>query len=184
LPRKLRCWLLCEDREQERFFRPILERHFSRIRVEARKAHGGASFVLQNLKRLAQYIRRNHQEAVALLVVIDGDSTGREGRLEEIRAAAGLTGAAWEEHIGRCIPSRSVETWEMWLCGRHEVDETTSYKEAFHREVERRQMSSRQAVEAWFLHLTPEEQKIEEDKLPALFHGRKEVDRLRYFAKR
>jgi hypothetical protein len=145
VPKKLRCLLLCEDIEQERLFRPILERHFHRIYVEPRKPHGGASFVLQRIERLAGYIRQHHQEAVGLLVVIDGDMAGLQERLEAIRVAAGFIGAAWEERIARCVPSRSVETWEMWLCGERGV--------------------------------------TEESRLPALAHGRREVDRLRQFAK-
>jgi hypothetical protein len=183
VPKRLRCQLLCEDIEQERFFRPVLERHFHRVYVEPRKPHGGASFVLQHIKRLADYIRQHHQEAVGLLVVIDGDAAGLQGRLDEIRTAAGLAGAAWEERIARCVPSRSVETWEMWLCGQRELDERTSYKEAYRRECERGAMSARKAAGAWFVILTPEEQQAEEARLPALAYGRKEVARLRQFAK-
>jgi hypothetical protein len=183
VPKRLRCWLLCEDLEQERLFRPILERHFHRIHVEPRKPHGGASFVLQQVGRLANYIRRYHQEAVGLLVVIDGDTAGLQRRLEEIRAAADFAGAAWEEQIGTCVPSRSVETWEMWLCGEREVNEQTQYKQAFRREVERGAMSARRAVEAWLAPLTPEERQTEESRLPALAHGRREVNRLQQFAR-
>ncbi len=77
---------------------------------------------------------------------------------------------------------RTIETWEMWLCGAHEVDEQTDYKNAFRREAERGKMSSRQAVEAWFAFL-PEERQAEESRLPALAYGRKEVARLQQFAK-
>jgi hypothetical protein len=181
--RRLRCWLLCEDVEQERLFRPILERHFRRVYVEPRKPHGGASFVLQRVERLAEYIRQYHQEAVGLLAVIDGDAAGLQRRLEEIRTAAGLTGAAWEGRIATCVPCRNVETWEMWLCGERELDELTSYKEAFRRAVERGVMSSRGAVDAWFA-ATTQDLKAEETRLPALAHGRKEVDRLKKFVKR
>lgn len=183
MPKRLRCQLLCEDVEQERLFRPILERHFHRIYVEPRKPHGGASFVLQNVERLARYIRQNHQEAVGLLVVIDGDTAGLQGRIEAIRSAAGFSGAAWEEQIATCVPSRSVETWAMWLCGKHDVNEQLQYKEVFRRAVEQGGMSSRRAAEAWFEPLSPEEQQTEESRLPALAHGRREVNRLQQFAK-
>lgn len=71
----------------------------------------------------------------------------------------------------------------MWLCGRREVDEQMSYKQAFKREVERGTMSSRQAVAAWFA-ITPQDLESEEARLPALAHGRREVDRLKQFVKR
>jgi hypothetical protein len=168
--------------EQERFFRRILKRQFHRINVEPRKAHGGASFVLQQVERLAKYIRQHHQEAVGLLVVIDGDKAGLRKRLEEIRAAAGLAGAPWEAHIASCVPCRSVETWEMWLCGEREIDEETQYKEKFHRAAERGEMSAQQAAEAWFAPLESDDRRAEEARLPALTHGRKEVARLERFA--
>ncbi len=183
MPRRLRCWLLCEDVEQERLFRPILERHFRRVYVEPRTPHGGASFVLQQVGRRAEYIRRYHQEAVGLLVVIDGDAAGLPRRLEEIRTAAGLTGAPWEGRIATCVPCRNVETWEMWLCGERELDELTSYKEAFRRAVEWGAMSSRVAVEAWHA-TTSQDREAEETRLPALAHGRKEVDRLKQLVRR
>lgn len=183
MPRRLRCYLICEDIEQERFFRPILKRHFHRIYVERRQPHGGSTFVLQNVGHWADYIRRHHQEAVGLLVVIDGDVAGLRRRLDEIGEAAGFTGAAWEERIARCIPCRSVETWEIWLCGVREVDEQENYKEAFRREVERGTMSSRRAVEAWFEPLSAAALQAEESQLPALAHGRQEIARLQTFAR-
>jgi hypothetical protein len=181
--RKLRCLLLCEDIEQERLLRPILERHFRRVYVEPRKPHGGASFVLQRVERLADYIRQRQQEAVGLLVVIDGDTAGLRRRLDDIRAAAGFTGAEWEQKIARCVPSRTIETWMMWLCGEREIDEETEYKGRFRREVEQGTMSARQAVAAWFEPLTAAERHTEETRLPALAHGRREVARLQQFAK-
>ncbi|HET7177973.1 MAG TPA: hypothetical protein VFI63_04715 [Solirubrobacterales bacterium] len=183
MPRKLRCFLICEDVEHEQFFSPLLKRRFRRVYVEPRKKQrGGASFVLRNVERLASYVRQRPQEAVALLVVIDGDEAGLQRRLDEIGKAAGFSGAAWEKRIATCIPCRSVETWEIWLCGVREVDEQESYKQAFRREVERGTMSSRRAVEAWFLPLSAAEQQAEESRLPALAHGRREIARLQAFA--
>jgi hypothetical protein len=181
VPKKLRCRLLCEDNEQERFFRPILERSFGRIKVEKPTKHGGASFVLQRLPDLATYIRQHHQEAVGLLVVIDGDTVGYAHRLQEIAVAAGLDGAHWEKKIAKCIPCRSIETWEMWLCGARDLDEQTSYKATFRQGVEKSEMSARVAVEAWFKG--PEDRQAEEARLPALAKGRKEIDSLRVVAK-
>ncbi|HKH45106.1 MAG TPA: hypothetical protein VKM72_10625 [Thermoanaerobaculia bacterium] len=184
MQKNLRCLLLCEDIEQERLLRPILERRFRRVYVEPRKPHGGVSFVLQRIERLAAYIRQHQQEAVGLLVVVDGDTAGLRRRLEEIRASAGFTGAEWERKIAQCVPSRTIETWIMWLCGEREVDEQTEYKAAFRRKVEQGTMSSRKAAEAWFVQLSPKEQQFEEERLPALAHGRKEVARLEQFAER
>lgn len=181
MSKKLRCLLLCEDNEQERFFRPILERAFRRIHVEKPKTHGGASFVLQRVAQLATYIRQHQQEAVGLLVVIDGDATGHGRRLKEISEKAGLVGDRWEQKIAKCVPCRSVETWEMWLCGTRDLDEQTLYKAAFRERVEEGSMSARKAAEAWFD--APPDREAEERSLPALAHGRREVARLGQFAK-
>jgi hypothetical protein len=43
----MNCLLLCEDIEQEQFFRPILERRFSRVHVEPRKPPAGINFVFE-----------------------------------------------------------------------------------------------------------------------------------------
>jgi hypothetical protein len=184
VPRNLRCWLLCEDLAQEHLFRPILESQFRRIRVEPRKPHGGASFVLQQVKRLAAYIRQRPQEAVALLVVIDGDEAGHRNRLDEIRAAGGLGRAAWTRRIAVCVPCRNVETWALWLCGAEDLDEVSDYKAVFRREVERGTMSIRQAVEAWSAPLAEARRRAEERRLPSLTHGRREVARLDQLAAR
>jgi hypothetical protein len=181
--KRLTCLLLCEDIEQERLFRPILERQFRRIYVEPRKRRGGAGFVLQRLERLADYVRQHHQEAVALLVVIDGDRIGLERRLEAISTAAGFAGAAWEERIAKCVPCRNVETWALWLCGARDLDEETDYKPVFRQKVERGEISSRQAVNAWLTPLLPAERETERNRLPALAHGRNEIERLERFAK-
>jgi hypothetical protein len=185
VPRKLRCWLLCEDIEQERLFRPILEGlSRQRVRVEPRKPHGGASFVLQQVGRLAGYIRQHKQEAVALLVVIDGDRAGFQKRLAEIGEAAGFSKASWEKKVARCVPCRNVETWVLWLCGERDVDEERDYKHVFRQRVERGEMSARTAAEAWFAPPMPEERQAEKKRLPALADGRTEINRLQRLAKK
>jgi hypothetical protein len=72
----------------------------------------------------------------------------------------------------------------MWLCGARQVDERTDYKESFNREVERGTMSARMAVTGWFASLTSDDQRTEEQRLPALSYGRKEIARLEGFAGR
>jgi hypothetical protein len=183
--KRLRCWLLCEDIEQERLFRPILENlSRRRVRVEPRKQHGGASFVLQQIGHLAGYIRQHKQEAVALLVVIDGDRAGLKKRLDEIGEAAGFTEAAWEMKVARCVPCRNVETWVLWLCGERDVDEERDYKQVLRQRVEQGKISARRAAEAWFASSTSEERHAEKERLPALAHGRTEIDRLQRISKK
>jgi hypothetical protein len=175
---RLRCDLLCEDREQEALFRKILESRSARVRVLPRKVRGGFTFVHQQLKTAVTYIRQRPGEAVGLLVIIDGDQLGVAGRWDEIRRLAGLTGAAWEARVAVCIPRRNVETWELWLCGRRDLEESSDYKREWQRAVERGEVSVRQAIDAWFRRLKPDDEETERRQLPALAHGRSEIDRL------
>jgi len=185
VPRKLRCWLACEDLEQENLFRPILQEMFGkhRIRVLPRKPNGGVAFVLQQVEKCYQFVRQRPQESVGALIVVDGDEVGLEGRLAEIAAKSGAKGGNFDERVAKCIPSRTVETSEMWLCGERDLNETTEYKDAFRREVQRGRMSSGKAVLAWFTSRSAHDVALEKALLPALAHGRKELGRLEKFAK-
>ncbi|HEX9734493.1 MAG TPA: hypothetical protein VGG06_21185 [Thermoanaerobaculia bacterium] len=91
---------------------------------------------------------------------------------------AGLSKRGKDEMIVICVPTWSVERWELWLCGDGDVDEETDCKRQF-REAERRgDVSPRKAVESWFRSLSDEERQLEEETLPALSAGRQEVRRL------
>jgi hypothetical protein len=187
VPRKLRCVLLCEDLEQERLFRPILEKLFGdqTVRVLRGKKTGGFTFVFNTaLAKEAKYVRQRPQEAVGLLVVVDGDQVGRKGRLDQIQEVLRLAGFETRDkmpdRIAACIPSRNVETWELWLCGFRDLDEHTDYKVKLQRELKNIRRS--QLLEAW-LFPSDEQLQAEERTLPALAHGRAEIDRLKKLAK-
>lgn len=184
MPGKLRCSLLCEDLEQERLFRPLLERLLRRrIRVEPRKPHGGFTFVLARLRETALYVRQRPQEAVGLLVVIDGDQVGFQGRLAEIRKSLREAGIESEEpdRVAVCIPTRNIETWALWLCGVSDLEEQTDYKSRYRQEF-KPVLGRNDLVEAW-LTTSPERREAEARRLPALAHGRTEIERLRKLAR-
>lgn len=173
-----RCHLLCEDKAQERLFRPLLERKFGRgrVHVEPRRRVGGWNFVKQNVRKLAQTPRFRRGEAVGLVVVFDGDSKTAE-RLKEIRALAGLAGQdAWARQVGICIPSRNVETWLLWLTGEDEVDEVQDFKRDVQNRPDYAQLP-RRAAEAWFA-VPPARRGTEKERLPALVEARRELDRI------
>ncbi len=177
MPRKLRCQLLCEDPAQESLFRPILERLFDRRRVYVeprRPKNGGFTFVLAELPRLAKYVRQRPSEAVALLVVIDGDAKGFQERLKEIRERLG--GEA-DDRIAICIPTRNIETWKLWLSGIRNLDEIQGYKDRWRNQVE--PIRPRQLVDAWFAELSETQRQEEASRLPALAQGRTEIARLK-----
>jgi hypothetical protein len=180
LANRLRYALLCEDIEQERLFRPLLEEVLHRrIHVEPRKPNGGFTFVLGNLKKAALYIRRYHKESVGLLVVVDGDRDGYRERLARVREVLHEAGFQNEkpDRIAICIPTRNVETWELWLCGVSDLNETTDYKSRYQQEF-RPQVRKGELVEKWLN--TPLGRLEEEARcLPALVHGRAEIERLR-----
>ncbi len=187
MPNKLRCLLLCEDKGHEQLFRPILEKTFGwhRVRVAARRGkEGGFTFVLSRLKVAVGFLRQHTGEAVGLLVAVDADDAGFQRRYEDIKKAfhkEGLDGKGLER-VAICIPSRNVETWKLWLCGFRDLDEHRDFKKRFEHEANAG-VRSKQLVEAWYAHLSKQEAEEEARVLPALAHGRREVDRLQQFAK-
>jgi hypothetical protein len=184
LPRRFRCELVCEDIAQEQFFRPILERVFGRghIRVAPRRPNGGFTFVLAQAPKSAANGRLLRKEAVVLLIAVDGDVGGLQGRLEQlwkVFKAHGLGSEAIKERIAVCVPTRNIQTWTLWLQGRRNLDEATDYK----RQVEA-PISPRKLTEAWFSPLSKADLETEASHLPALVHGRKEIGRLQSTARR
>jgi len=170
--KKLRCLLLCEDAEHEWLFRPILNHLFHRVRVEPRRPNGGFTFVLARLADAAKYVRQRPQEAVGLLVVMDGDEVGFQKRLDAIHEVLREVGFDRQrlDKIAICIPCRNVETWELWLSGARDLDEQNNYKNRFHRDV-RPHLRRGELTEAWLA--------LEESlRLPALAHGREQIRHL------
>jgi hypothetical protein len=184
MPRLLRCSLLCEDVEQEQFFRPILERRFGRVHVEARKPkqQGGITFVFQSYADVVKRtVRRSPQEAVGLVVVVDGDDAGLDRRRRELDQRLEEAGCAkrnTKEKIAACVPCRTVETWELWLCGRRDLNEIDDYKADLQAEKRKDRMISEKAVQAWFTQLSEAAAKIESSQLPSLVAGGTELSRL------
>ena len=176
--------MLCEDVEQEQLFRPILERLFRRVRVEPRRRNGGFTFVLARLADVARYLRQRPGEAVGLLVVIDADVAGFQQRQEEVKEAIREAGLDLKsmDRVAVCIPSRNVETWELWLYGIRDLDEQTDFKNRFHREV-KQGLRPKQLVDAWFAGLSEAQRQEEARILPALARGREEIKRLQSFSK-
>jgi hypothetical protein len=177
--------LLCEDKEHERFFRRLLSKWFARgrLRVERIPDREGAgdAFVVAKYAEEVQIARQWRLENYALVVAIDGDRDRLQGRMRQLDQKledAGLSKRGKDEMIVICVPSWSVETWELWLCGDEDVDEETDYKRRF-READRLgDVSPKKAVESWLRSLSDEERQLEEETLPALSAGRQEVRRL------
>ena len=181
MAQRLRCSLLCEDVEQEKFFRPILERLFGRVTVEPRRpgAAGGAPFVMARLADLVSKFRRKGREATGLVVVVDGDTFGLDSRIAEVDDVLqrhALTKLSASERIAVCVPCRNIETWELWLCGFEEIDETRDFKKLTSGN------HAKKAAKAWFDVQGPERAKAERARVPALVHARKQIKRLEELA--
>ena len=183
---KLRGVLLCEDTEHERFFRRLLiPRWFARNKLKVQRIPDGKgagdAFVVDRYVEEVRLARRWRNENYGLAVAVDGDLLKLEGRLRQLDqrlAEAGLEPRSEEERIAVFVPTRSIETWELWLCGRRDLDEDSDYKSRFRKAQRRGTASAKDAVDAWFRSLSPEEDKLERETLPALAAGRVEVRRL------
>lgn len=183
---KLRGVLLCEDREHESFFRRhLLKKWFGegKLRVERIPNHQGAgdAWVLERYAREVQVARSKRGENYALVVAVDGDHFGLRERLRQLDkrlAEEDLPRREAGEAIAVFVPTRSIETWELWLCGDREVDERNDFKQRYQAALKRREASAKQAAAAWFESLPTEEALIEQQRLPSLSAGRKELRRL------
>lgn len=182
---ELRGVLLCEDTEHERFFRRLLRKWFGRgkLRVERipNRQGAGDAFVLANYAREVRLARSKGKENYALVVAIDGDHLKARGRMRQLAEKlndAGLSRRGDEELIVIYIPTRSIETWELWLCGDRKVDEERNLKNRFRDAQRRGEASAKAAAAAWLRSLSPEEHEIEQQTVPSLSAGRLEAKRL------
>ena len=74
------------------------------------------------------------------------------------------------------------ETWKLWLWGFRDLDEHNDFKARFAREV-KQGLRRGQLADAWFAPLEEKQRRGEQEILPALAHGRAEIDRLKKLAK-
>ena len=155
---------------------------FGRVYVEPRIQHGGFTFVFQRAPDCAARVRRFPNEAVGLVIVVDGDVAGVQARSAGVDRAlreAGREPLQADERIAVCVPTRNVETWQLWLLGRRDVDELTDYKSAFQAIVRSNPMARRHAVDAWCTPMSQQLEETERARLPSMAKGRAELARLR-----
>jgi len=186
---RLRGVLLCEDVEHERFFRRLLERRWfgkGKLRIERIPDRRGAgdAFVLKRFVRELKFARSKRQENYALVVAIDGDRHKLKGRMQQLDEEvekARLATRTKDEKVTIFVPTWSVETWELWLCGDRTVDEDRDFEKRFRTWTRQGKASAKQAVEAWFQLSSSHpsnDRGTEKDRLPSLAAGREEVRRL------
>lgn len=74
-------------------------------------------------------VRSKSNEKVALIVIMDGDDQGVDGRkraLDRACADRGVTPPRDGDRVLVCVPTRNIETWLAFLQGET-VEETRSY---------------------------------------------------------
>jgi hypothetical protein len=174
--------LLCEDAEHRSFFLSLCrEFGFQAVRVVAapsgvHKGPQGCAFVQ---KRYAGELSGSRRPgATRLIAVIDGDRFGVAARLALLDAtcsAAGVVPRNDDDRAAVCVPTYSIETWEMWLCG-NDAEEETDYSERseYDRLCKADQVSAARAARAW----SRGPRIGEPARIPSLVAGRAEMMRL------
>jgi hypothetical protein len=168
--------VLCEDAAQRDFAHSLCRRMGLRVlrTLAAPSGHGAASaWVRRNYAAQVKALRAKvHQTNLGLLVVIDGDDVGTAQRLAALDAElVGATAARRQgEAIALLVPTWSIETWLLWLCGQN-VNERATYKaSAVLRSVA---PTPRRAMEGW-----EPARSNEATQLPSLACARAELARL------
>lgn len=134
---KYQVTVLCEDESHQRFVRRyLLKTGFKKhevilIDLPPEPGDGGARWILD---RYANAVRAQRHRAArvktGLIVVIDGDNYGINGRtrqLAKLLEEARLDPRTASELIVHLIPQRNIETWILYLTGQ-KVDETENWK--------------------------------------------------------
>lgn len=131
---KVRVHILCEDRTHEHFVRGLCEHcGLSPVRVlVAPKGRGSAeAWVRQQYPNEVRLLRQYKDERVALIAITDGDKVGLSQRKNDFAGALAIKGVPprkIDERIAILVPTWSIETWLMWLCGIDDIKEDTTYK--------------------------------------------------------
>ena len=127
---------MCEDQQHETFVRRFLTRmglltYPGQLRVERSPAGRGAAdrFVRETYVTELDASRRAHV-ATTLLILIDGDNVGVEGRLRELDRACqqkGLETRSHQDRVAIFIPTWNIETWLAYLDGREVAEDVQNY---------------------------------------------------------
>lgn len=126
-----RLHVLCEDQAQRSFVIRVCDKLDVRTYIEV--APSGRGSAVQWVKaRVRDFVKRQRSKAFqsnrTSLVVVDGDNLGLSARKLEILALIEPERAA-DEQISVMVPTWSIETWLMALCGQPDVVEDKSYKD-------------------------------------------------------
>lgn len=178
MARKVRLIVLFEDAAHEYLLRNLLRRlNFSPHSVVYERC-GDCTRVERRLVDEVRNIRRkNYQHNIGILVMIDADAYGREGRkrrLDELLRSAELAERQTSERIAYVVPSLESENWYVHFCcpEARPIDETRDYKTSQEWRTMLRDLGSaaRKLADAWSPPLA--------DEPPAIRDARKELQRV------
>lgn len=131
MSRRVNIVLLCEDTQQEAFLRRFLESMgWDKRRMRILRATGGAGSGEQFVRtrfpaELSSYRQNRNRVANALVVMIDGDNRGVQGRIAQLTEACQEIQVAplvQDERVAIFVPTSNIETWLAYLDGET-VDE-------------------------------------------------------------
>ena len=136
MTRDVQIVLLCEDRQHEVFARRFLKKagwSMRELRVEkAPQGRGaGEQYVRHRFPTELADFRRRAVRSKALLVLLDGDKRGIQGRRDDLDGACELRGIPARRDDDQAvvlIPTRSIETWFAYLDGDTVDEKDTVYR--------------------------------------------------------
>ncbi|MBK6687252.1 MAG: hypothetical protein IPG45_22470 [Deltaproteobacteria bacterium] len=135
----IRLKVLCEDARTRVFLNRLLPRLGFDLRphgiMAAPRGQGSAEQWIraQYAEAVAWRRTKRRDERVGLLVVVDSDDVGPNGRRQQLAAALeGAHPVDQTERIGVVVPTRNIEAWLMWLL-QGTSDEVQDLKPAFER---------------------------------------------------
>lgn len=152
---EVRVVVVYEDDAHHSFMRRLVERlNLNPVRYERCVDSTG---VLNRLRLEVTALRaKKHQRNLGLVIVIDADHKGLQGRVSEVleRIASDAGEARTEdERIALVIPAWEIETWYVHLCcpPARPIDELRDYKKSSEwRQLEKNLgAAARQAAKAW-----------------------------------
>jgi hypothetical protein len=180
----VRAILLCEDQRHQSF----AERLLRKLGIQPFRVfvHPGRASAEQWVREQyssqvkAHRSQANHQKNLMLLVLTDGDRLGvtaRKESLDKQLVGQGKPSRGPSERILCFVPTWSIETWLIWLCGAETefvpFGETTKLKGGtFDRLFDGEKISMKLAAENWTT-ARPDETK----RLPSLADAREELRR-------
>lgn len=169
--------VLYEDEVHDSFVRRLVE-HLGLRPTRFERCVDSTGVLSRVAAEVGALRSQKHQANLGLVVVIDADKDGFEGRLREIekRVAVAVGGPRTDdERIAYVIPAREIETWYVHFCcpEARPVDENRDYKEGSTEWRELRKnlgATTQRAIKGW-------SQRVPAEPI-ALAAARKDLERL------